>query len=245
MNLNDNSFAKFINVIFSYLLSLIMIVAASFMVSPLPETPIIAENPDTTITELTIEEFNQAFSLEHTVSDSKMVTSPADLESISVNESPETYSVQSGSDAEIVDAAVYSQWEYGQRGKLFFPSIDYNIPIKYDKIWRTQPIVDAENLAAVFEMNDILTIGDHNTQGFEIIRELEIGDICEITFNDITYVYELTKIDTNGLNAGTELLFSDNSAPTVTSSALNIYTCTGVGDHIVLTTWSAVSEHAI
>lgn len=89
-----------------------------------------------------------------------------------------------------------------------------------------QSTVDAPNSAAWFSYNGVMVIGDHwNQNGFSAVRGMAVGTRVYIDNPDgTTSNYTVTWSGT-GVNASTQLLFSDGSNVDGRYGGLVLYTC--------------------
>lgn len=109
-------------------------------------------------------------------------------------------------------------------------------------------IVDAEDSAAWFMWYGCQSpiIADHCTQGFDVIKDCEIGDICYIVDGDDYKTYKCVAIDRSGINARTDMYLSDgyNFMRDNDPGYLYMYTCNEAGNprSITVVVWTPVEE---
>lgn len=111
----------------------------------------------------------------------------------------------------------------GAAGRLRIPQYGITIPL-YASM--AQSTVDAPNSAAWFSYNGVMVIGDHwNQNGFSAVRGMAVGTRVYIDNPDgTTSNYTVTWSGT-GVNASTQLLFSDGSNVDGRYGGLVLYTC--------------------
>lgn len=111
----------------------------------------------------------------------------------------------------------------GAAGRLRIPQYGISIPL-YASM--AQSTVDAPNSAAWFSYNGVMVIGDHwNQNGFSAVRGMAVGTRVYIDNQDgTTSNYTVTWSGT-GVNASTQLLFSDGSNVDGRYGGLVLYTC--------------------
>lgn len=139
----------------------------------------------------------------------------------------------------------------GTKGRLVFSDFHHSVAL-FESDENGHPnatvIVDAEDSAAWFMWyeSESPIVADHCTQGFDIICDCEVGDICYIIDGNTFQVYECIAVDTNGINERHDMYLSDGynfmrgNAP----GRLYMYTCTKAGDpyHITVVTWKEKEE---
>lgn len=140
------------------------------------------------------------------------------------------------------------QYKQGTKGRLIFDGRNFSVALYESNEYNAQQFVDYEDSAAWFMWNGNQSpiIADHCTQGFDIICECHVGDICHIANGSEYQQYRCVGVDHNGINADTDLYLSTgynfvwNNEP----GYLYMYTCTKPGDsyHITVAIWEAVYD---
>ena len=119
------------------------------------------------------------------------------------------------------EANEYDAGDYGDFGRLYIG--DFSVALwAIEEQW----LVDEENAAAVYFRDGSLVIGDHANQGFDVIKDLSLGDACEIKHADGSVgVYVCKEIDYNCHNTGYDLVRSDWTTLCSGYSDIVMYTC--------------------
>lgn len=109
-------------------------------------------------------------------------------------------------------------------------------------------IVDAKDSAAWFIWygSQSPIVADHCTQGFDVIKSCEPGDICYIVNGDSFQRFVCVEVDPDGVNAKYDLFLSsgENILRGNDPGYLYMYTCNREGDsyHITVVTWKEKKE---
>lgn len=119
---------------------------------------------------------------------------------------------------------------------------DYSVSLhecEESRWWYAQSIVDAEDSAVVFKWcgSKSPIIADHCNQGFDIIKDCEVGDTCHI--NEVEY--ECVLVDRDAVNARTDMFLSTGESFMKNNEAgfLFMYTCNEEGNptNITVVVW--------
>lgn len=142
----------------------------------------------------------------------------------------------------------------GTKGRLVLNDFTFSVAL-FESDERFGPdaslIVDAEDSAAWFMWfgSQSPIIADHCTQGFDIIKDCEPGDVCYIVDGDDYEEYKCVAVDHSGINASTNLYLSDGSDILRENDPgfLYMYTCNQPGNprSITIAIWTPVEEPAL
>lgn len=143
--------------------------------------------------------------------------------------------------------SLISTGRLGTKGRLVFES-GHSVALFESVGWDATQIVDEEDSAAWFMWYDSQSpiIADHCVQGFDIICECEVGDICHIVNGEEIETYECVAIDRDAINIRTDMFLSDGTSFMKNNEPgyLYMYTCTNAGDpyHITVAIWKPKGE---
>lgn len=134
----------------------------------------------------------------------------------------------------------------GTKGRLVLDDFNHSVAL-FESDENNHPnatvIVDAEDSAAWFMWYESKSpiIADHCTQGFDVILDCEVGDLCYIVDGNDYEVYVCVAVDHNGINERHDMFLSDgyNFMRGNEAGYLYMYTCNRAGDsyHITVVTW--------
>lgn len=133
-------------------------------------------------------------------------------------------------------------YTYGTAGRLDIPSVGVGVALYDTDLYQynVQSIVDESDSAAIFPYRDKVTvIADHNNQGFDAMKSVEVGDYSVISQRDGSYVFYLcTRVCYDGHNLGTDIV--DEYGEQVeynTDGELIMYTCNDCWQNITISYW--------
>lgn len=139
----------------------------------------------------------------------------------------------------IYEEPVYT---YGTAGRLDIPSVGVGVALYDTDLYQdnVQSVVDEWDSAAIFPYRERITvIADHNNQGFDAMKGVQIGDYAVISQQDGSYVFYLcTRVCYDGHNLGTEIV--DEYGEQVeynTDGELIMYTCNDCWQNITISYW--------
>ena len=137
----------------------------------------------------------------------------------------------------------------GMIGRLYIPDIGISVAVFDTRGMdanNRQKVVDLEDSAALFYLNKQCTIGDHDLQGFQTIRNAVVGKtVAYIQKGNYTDAY-LCVESGEGHNTGTTI--TDSSGKSVkdrNSSNMLLYTCNGCWQNISYTVWMQVPTPSV
>ena len=126
-------------------------------------------------------------------------------------------------------------------GRLYISSVGVDVAL-YNSF--RQYVVDREDSAAYFDIapwQGHMVIGDHNTQGFDAILDVEIGAIAMIVGEDGSITYYECVDAFNGHNTGRYI--SDWNGKIVMHRAdLLMYTCLDYYKNVRVVLWNKIEE---
>ncbi len=118
----------------------------------------------------------------------------------------------------------------GSAGRLYFPSL-YSVALYNTSLYdrNIQNIVDRSDSAAYFRYGSVYLIGDHNDQGFNIIKSQKVGSKAYIKLKKSNGSYYLRTFKVveviNGYNYGDHLVTKDGRDVKDINASLVMYTC--------------------
>lgn len=152
-------------------------------------------------------------------------------------------------DGEDLLSALKATGEQGTKGRLIFKELDMSMALylsDQDEGPDAQTIVNEEDSAVWFMWFGCKSpiIADHSYQGFEKIKESQIGDTCYILYGDSYQVYRCRDTDPNAINELNNLLLSDGSNIMRENNPgfLYMYTCNEDWEHVTVVTWVPVES---
>ena len=130
------------------------------------------------------------------------------------------------------------RWEtgvYGDAGRLYVK--DFSVALYWGC---EQWIVDAEDSAAYWEDSGTL-IADHHNQGFDVIKTVALGDVCEVRHSDGSCErYVCTEIDPDCHNITEDLVRSDWATTCYGVADLLMYTCNDCWQNVTCAWWTRI-----
>lgn len=136
--------------------------------------------------------------------------------------------------------ALFLMFHFTEETRLYYKDFSVALYECDESVWWTATaIVDAEDSAVIFQWcgSKSPIIADHCNQGFDIIKECKVGDICYI--NEKAYVCVL--VDGNAVNERTDMFLSTGESFMKNNKAgyLYMYTCNEVGspEDITVVVW--------
>lgn len=135
----------------------------------------------------------------------------------------------------------------GTKGRLFLKGHSVALyECKESVWWNAESIVDAEDSAVWFMWFDSKSpvVADHCNQGFDIIKSCSVGDVCYIANGDEVSAYECVAVDTDALNARTDMYLSTGESFMRNAEAghLYMYTCNEDTYHITVVVWKPLAD---
>ena len=131
------------------------------------------------------------------------------------------------------------RWEtgvFGDAGRLYLK--DFSVALYWGS---DQWIVDEEDSAAYWEGDGGFVIAEHHHQGFDIIKTVVPGDICEIRHEDGTCTkYLCTEIDSDCHNITEDLVRSDWATTCYGVADLLMYTCNDCWQNVTCVWWTRI-----
>ena len=129
-------------------------------------------------------------------------------------------------------------------GVIKFPSTNFELPFEDVQMGQgAQRVVDLENCGAyIHTPNRADLFGDHAGQGFDVIRQLRLGDMVEFQRGAEVRTYVVIKIDGCGTNLGSDLIDGNgNSVFDYEGGVVTMYCCNDFSGSVTLVTCSPVT----
>ena len=154
-----------------------------------------------------------------------------------LNENEESDKTQEYEELSFLDKVLLDSSNLGDYGRLYFKNM-WSVALYGTSVYdgeQTQSIVDKSDSAAIFNFGNLEVIAAHKDQGFDIIRDANIGDLVYIKRNDdIIDSYICAEVVT-GTNTESDLITSDGRyVSSMTEYDIVMYTCN-------YTTWRDVT----
>lgn len=132
----------------------------------------------------------------------------------------------------------------GTAGALVIPDLNFYVPLYYE--WdgeSAQEVCDRERCAVLIVGRSAPIIADHENQGFSIIKQLEIGQVCYIQEGENSIKYLCTGIDFDGVNDDGILIGSDGTMlHNLPENMLVLYTCNDISESITNVLFTRIEE---
>lgn len=152
--------------------------------------------------------------------------------------------------AVVLDKLV-STGRQGTKGRLVLNNFGFSVAVYESDQYNgpdAQAIVDAADSAVWFMWFECQSpiIADHCNQGFDVIKECSVGDICYIVDGDDFQKYVCVDVDDAGINERDNMYLSSgyNFMRENDPGYLYMYTCNKEGDpyNITVVTWTPVED---
>lgn len=131
---------------------------------------------------------------------------------------------------------------YGTAGRLCIPAVGITVALDWCDVYAdgdgAQSVVDWHDSAAYFWLDGIHVIADHSNQAFDLLSEVEVGDVAYVEDGSETTAYVCICV-TDGVNTGHDIqTYDGTSASDYADVSLVIYTCMNGWQNIRITMWS-------
>lgn len=118
-------------------------------------------------------------------------------------------------------------------GLIHMESLDITVRLfEADGKLDRQTIVDVEDAAAIFMINDVLFVADHDYQAFAELDNLQVGDTVRIHQNEGNYDFIYTCLETAYAKRKSNEIYIHGSSVYQYKDRLILYTCTEVEDTV-------------